>query len=196
MNAHSSNHLQIVNHIDVLGVRKQLQPQDLVSKLQHHCSFFYTLLFNNSNCKLNGESCRYYYLFEANSSLISHAAFLNVQKAACKSTGAGCIDIIPKQTCLIVRGSDGNCNFIINLIIINFIYAQVLILNLKLFKDCVTYQDESVIRRKDVLQQELVVKIIVELLQVLQDVFTDIYVLEMQQVINAELDLQCKISNN
>ncbi|CAD8122988.1 unnamed protein product [Paramecium sonneborni] len=69
-------------------------------------------------CKLDGETCRDYKCSEADTSLTTNAA-CSGWLAGCRTTGAGCIDIIPpcasyqgtSETCPKMRGTDGNCEF-------------------------------------------------------------------------------------
>ncbi|CAD8206022.1 unnamed protein product [Paramecium pentaurelia] len=69
-------------------------------------------------CKLDGETCRDYKCIEADASLTTNET-CNTWLAGCKTTGAGCIDVIPpcanyqgtSETCPKMRGSDGNCEF-------------------------------------------------------------------------------------
>ncbi|CAK64747.1 unnamed protein product (macronuclear) [Paramecium tetraurelia] len=69
-------------------------------------------------CKLDGETCRDYKCIEADSSLTTDLA-CSTWLLGCRSTGAGCIDLVPpcasyqgtSETCPKMKGSDGNCEF-------------------------------------------------------------------------------------
>ncbi|CAD8122845.1 unnamed protein product [Paramecium sonneborni] len=69
-------------------------------------------------CKLDGERCRDYKCSEADTSLTTDTE-CSQWLSGCKTTGAGCIDVIPpcasyqgtQETCKNMRGSDGNCEY-------------------------------------------------------------------------------------